>query len=94
MMTQATFIPDGFDVFPTIFLQSGFPLKLSVYIWTVRKDVPPVLFRARGSVLELDEMLSLRKLSDRQVLALRCDILEAMEYYEEDPLYSPQRNQR
>ena len=91
---NANLFPDGFAAFPTIFLQSGFPLKLTVYIWNGRSDTPPVVFRQRGRVLELNEMMYLRKLPDRQVLALQCDILEAMEYYEEDPLYTPQSGQR
>ena len=80
MALNPTPFPDGFAAFPTIFLQSGFPLKLAVYIWSGRSDLSPVLFRERGKLLELNEMLYLRKLPDRQVLARECDILEAMEY--------------
>ncbi|MCM2276910.1 MAG: hypothetical protein NDJ89_02395 [Oligoflexia bacterium] len=76
-----------FGVAPILFIQSGFPLKISLYIYSTATDSVE-LYRRRGEVLELSDLVYLRQFPDWKVLSPKEEIQRALAFYDKDPLYS------
>ncbi len=64
---------------PMMFLQAGFPLKLSLFIFTPR-DQRVSLFRRKGEILELESLMALLKLPPARLLTQKVELDSAVAY--------------